>query len=411
MKSPLPAQTSGFFGDVRHLHPHFRFCGEQADALLRVRKELLEYVFALLKEIPYPAPQVSDEAWTALLEALKPHWALPLLYWCAGHAPREVQPPPRVMAFLRGSFQWSRLRSLYMDRQLQELSTAFRQSGVRMIILKGAALGRMVYPDPALRPGSDLDILVRPGEMQHARVVLEKLGYEVAARKFGTDAEALYHHEEYTSTKRGGQNRVVELHWRLHSLGVVQDAGVDDLFEHAVQVSVHGVSFEALHPVDALIHRALNNAFMHDHDLRIIWVFDIFRLAGSFRGAEDWQALQERCVTWNARLAVEVALTLARSWYGLALPGAFEDFSSWPEATEDEIWAWRRITLRRKRLDCMLGAKLFPEAGMLERVWSVIRLLIPPRAVVVESYPVARSWMFPLAYLRRWGRWIRELRE
>jgi len=36
-------------------------------------------------------------------------------------------------------------------------------------VLKGAALSRTIYPDPFLRHGSDIDIMVRSGDVRQAR--------------------------------------------------------------------------------------------------------------------------------------------------------------------------------------------------------------------------------------------------
>lgn len=176
-----------------------------------------------------------------------------------------------------------------------------------------------------------------------------------------------------------------------------------------MQVSADSSTFEALNPVDALIHRALNNAFMHDGDMRLIWIYDILMLAQSLKEPKEWLLLQNRCVAWRARLAVEVALTLARSWYGLRLPDAYANFSTWPAPSAEELDAWNLITLRRKRLDFMIGAHLPHGASFLENVWLTIRLIVPPRTVVVKLYPVRHPWLFPLSYIRRWSRWINKM--
>lgn len=417
MKQTEPAVSASspaaldLFNEVHHLHPNLRFGGEPPDALLALPEELIRYLLALLSGAPQPAPQVDPDEWNKLIIILKAHWVLPLLYWQAGHVPDRMQPSKQVMDVLRGTFQWSRIRTLHMNRQLQQLTAAFRDAGVRMMVLKGPALARMVYPDPALRPGSDLDILVHPKEMMHSKEILAQLGYTCDGRKFGTDVEALNHHEEFTSSEEGEQFRSIELHWKLIRVGILQEIDAENLFDNAVQVSADGVVFEALNPVDALIHRALNNAFMHDSDMRLIWIYDILMLARSLKEPDDWLLLQDRCVVWRARFAVEIALTLARSWYGLRLPDACADFSTWPSPTAEELDAWNRITSRRKRLDFMIGAYLPHDAGFLERIWLTIRLIVPPRSVMVKTNPVPHPWLLPLAYVSRWGRWIKEQRS
>jgi len=415
MKQSAPAASDfshsalDLFKEVRHLHPNLHFCGEPPDAFLTLPDELTGYLFALLSGAPQPTPQVHSDEWTQLIATLKAHWVLPLVYWHVGHVPERMRPPREVMEALRGSFQWSRIRTLLMEQQLQQLTAAFRDGGVRMIVLKGPALGRMVYPDPALRPGSDLDILVHPEDMQQSRVLLKQLGYNCEIRRFGTDLETRNHHEEFESIKNAGHYRAIELHWKLHPFGITQEVGVDELLDRAVHVVSNGITFEALHPVDAFIHRALNNAFIHDQDIRLIWVYDILMLARNLKEPEEWSVLQERCVDWNARHAVELALTLAKSWYALNLPEEFADFSLWPAPSANEIKTWKHITQRSTRLDFMALSYLPSGVTLFKRLWSAVRLIVPPRAVVVKSFPVPHPWLFPLAYIRRWGKWINKL--
>ena len=43
--------------------------------------------------------------------------------------------------------------------------------------MKGTALSRTIYMDPFTRPGSDIDILVKPKDVRRARKALEIAGY------------------------------------------------------------------------------------------------------------------------------------------------------------------------------------------------------------------------------------------
>ena len=52
-------------------------------------------------------------------------------------------------------------------------------AGAAPLVLKGQPLGAFLYGDPALRPAGDLDLLVRPADLDRAAAVLAGRGYEL----------------------------------------------------------------------------------------------------------------------------------------------------------------------------------------------------------------------------------------
>ena len=91
---------------------------------------------------------------------------------------------------------------------------ALSNAGVPVIVLKGAALAATIYPSLAHRPMGDADLLVRPGDRDWARAVLEAIGYRFLPEPrqrfspFGT---------EFTGEMsfRRNERTLVELHWEL----------------------------------------------------------------------------------------------------------------------------------------------------------------------------------------------------
>jgi len=92
------------------------------------------------------------------------------------------------------AFLMQTVRAVREERQVRDIVAAFEEEGVRILALKGFALARMVYPDPATRPGADLDLLALPEQMPLARTILENIGYDCAVKMFDTQ-EKLYKDE------------------------------------------------------------------------------------------------------------------------------------------------------------------------------------------------------------------------
>lgn len=376
-----------------------------------IPEELLTYTRSILRnEVPVP-PKVHSAQWFGLLAALRPHLILPLFYWQISSSPRQSHPPQPTIEELRKEFLASRVSCLRMERQLQEVLDAFGNEGIRALVLRGPALAWSVYPDPALRPSGDLDLLVLPEQMVKARVTLERLGYKCMGKRFEVTRD-FFREEEFLHQKDPRHNLPIDLHWNhweLHAfLMAGRDVRVEDLFQRSRAVETSTLTFETLHPVDALIHSAIHQAIIHRREVRLIWLCDVALLCRGLRRADEWRELQERSVEWHARLAVEMCLNLAQVWLGHRLPGDFQDFSRWPQPSMEEraVWYdgrgshWARLLMQRW---------VSTPSGLLERVHSLFRLLFPHPDMVRLCYPHSPKWLLPVAYIRRWHRWLKEL--
>jgi hypothetical protein len=171
----------------------------------------------------------------------------------------------------QSTLAWSRL-----TRELPELVGALRDAGIRVASLKGLSYGASMYPTPATRPMSDVDLLVAPTDMKIAKGVLTK-------HRFVCEPQLPLHHA--LTFVRGSV--VVDLHhdflgpgrarinfadvWsrtRAHSTswlrGVEQLDPVDELVFHFVHMARDRLRGPLLHVVDAakLMQRADLNASM-----------------------------------------------------------------------------------------------------------------------------------------------------
>jgi hypothetical protein len=393
--------------DARELFPDVQLCGTPENRLDHVPADLVQYVVALLRDQPAKPPESPLQAWRTLLGCLDSHWLNPLLHWKLSACPATSAPPPEIQHQIRLTFLRAQAETIYLSQQIGELQQRFTSAGVPLLILKGPALAWSVYPHPATRPSSDLDVLVLPDTVPAARSLLVELGYACLDRKYDV-AREFYCEELLSPPRQARHHRWIELHWELSPVAALgRTAGVRELFERAVRITGDGIEFEALHPVDALLHRALVNAFHHGRDLRLIWLMDVALLAQQITLLDAWGVLQKRCGVWRARLAVELSLRLACAWIGLQLPAAVADFSAWPQPTPAERHIWDKAIARHTNLLAYLGLYVrsgaIPPAHLVRMGWH---LLFPDPAWMRLKYPPAQGWRLMDAYLRRWRRWF-----
>jgi hypothetical protein len=382
-----------------------KLCGTTDKSHLDLSDELLTYVRSVLQDESPLAPAASLDEWSSLLNFLRANWIIPFVYRKIGSSPQECRPPETITDEMRQDFLISVVRSLHMERQLQEIIEALEEEGVRVLVLRGPALAFSLYEDPAMRPSCDLDLLVLPEQVVQARTILESLGYRCLARDFFRE-ECFIHHEN------PGNKFPVDLHWvhwELHPFFKgSEQVDMLDLFQRGWKVETPTLAFETLHPVDYLIHSAIHLVMIHKNEMRLSWIYDTALLAQHLQVPDDWETLQERCVAWRARLPLEHCLKMAQAWAGLELPEGFDDFSTWARPTEDEAAVWED-TMRHHWVTILLKRSLSNPSLLLKRIPSLLRLLFPHPDMVRYCYPTSSNWLLPISYMRRWLRWIDDL--
>jgi hypothetical protein len=404
-------KASTLKGMMQSIHSNMRLCGTTDESFHDLSDELLTYVRSVLKKESPLAPDASVDAWSSLLDFLQANWIIPFVYRKIGSLSPECRPPETITDEMRQDFLVSCVRSVHMERQLQEIIEAFGEQGVRVLVLRGPALAFSLYPDPAMRPSGDLDLLVIPEQVVQARTILESLGYTCLAKRFET-AKDFFREECFIHQENPGNTFPVDLHWvhwELHPFFTgSEEVGIEDLFQRGWKVETPTLAFETLHPVDYLIHSAIHLVMIHRNEMRLSWIYDTALLARHLQVPDDWKILQERCVAWRARLPLEHCLKMAQVWVGLELPEGFDDFATWPRPTEDEAAVWAD-TMRHHWVTILLKRSLSNPSLLLKRIPSLLRLLFPHPDMVRYCYPTSSNWLLPVSYVRRWFRWVDDL--
>jgi hypothetical protein len=388
---------------IKNVHIDFQLAGAPRNALLNSSKDLFNYILSLLKnELPI-LPDLSLEQWAELLPLLKSHYISPIIYHRVSVLPCELQPPSEVVNQLRIAFFNNRVQCIKIEKQISEISDTFSKRGIRVLFLKGSAMAWSVYPDPVLRAFADIDILVVPESLNSAWEILESLEYKSMEKIFDISKESQIE-ELFAYDNKKEDRLLIELHWDLHCFsGIKNKDTVNDLFSRSIKVKVPSFSIETPDHVDKLIHSALHMFLNHAHDIRLNWIFDIALIAKQLKVPYDWQMLQERSVSWNARYAVELALKMAELWTDFKIPDAFSNFSFWPEPSEVESVNWHNVKLKDKSCLNLLALRMPQNLNCFKKLHYYCRSLFPPAIYIRKKYP-ARP--LPFSYVKYWLKWI-----
>lgn len=134
--------------------------------------------------------ELDSEAGTRIENTLKqnPDWAKvtimaeqlgvqPLLCKHLSESRYAPYVPDEVMLGLQENFRRQSIRSLRMQSLVNQILKTMNQSGIPIILLKGAFLAKWIYKDIALRPMNDIDILCRDQDRDIVKEKMNNIGY------------------------------------------------------------------------------------------------------------------------------------------------------------------------------------------------------------------------------------------
>ena len=132
-----------------------------------------------------------------------------------------------------------------MYGELRNVLNAFRDKKIEVIVLKGAALAETVYPNRALRPMSDIDLLVRKEKLTEVEAKLLDMGYVLQDRAKGKEFYQ-EHHYHWVFSKKPDVN--IEIHWHVKRPTGAFEIDIDELWKSAQSIKVAGVEALILSP-------------------------------------------------------------------------------------------------------------------------------------------------------------------
>ena len=226
----------------------------------------------------------------------------------------------RTLSLLRARCERSRLNEMKLMAELIRISGRFDREGIRVISLKGPALGLTVYGDLSLRTSKDLDLLVPPGDLDAAEQALRRMGYRrIRSIAALTPRQRRYllksqHHFNYVS----GAGVEVELHWKYDESFNVR---FDEVWANRKPVTAFGARVMTLGDEDCFLFLMLHGSRHGWRRLR--WLLDVYEIAR--KNALDWAAIRAAAQARGMTYMLEQTFCLLRMLFGLELPKGMDD--------------------------------------------------------------------------------------
>ena len=327
------------------------------------------------------------EAFTALAIA---EGVAPLLY--SAWKPHGY--PPGLPAGQQARFQQAYLQSagrnlLYLG-ELEKIRQAFAAQHIDCLPLKGAALAGTLYPDPATRPMSDLDLLVHPAQLRPALGVLRRLGYSL---------------ENFTYHAILWGAAPVELHWSLPYAEQPRAQPPEPWFwEQSAGRPRAGAPYAAW-----LLHAIAHLQVQNRGQGRLLNYFDLLRLAQSLGGYYDWPGLHAQAEAFGWGAAYTAALHATARRFPYHFPAAALPSKAAPPAVAGAQTALPAPPSDFSPRDRYTAAA-WQHLDAPTRLQAGFSLLFPGRGYMLWRFRPRPAWLWPLWYPVRWGSLVKGLK-
>jgi hypothetical protein len=302
--------------------------------------------------------------WGGLAAQAEAHGLVPLLLTHLQAA--GVAIPLDVKQQLLGYYMQHAHAARVREQALSDILACFRAAEIDMLVLKGAALAQLVYPQPLLRPMRDVDILVRAADVYRAYALLPQIGFAPppgAHHGLGPD------HHHLTAIKRvaDGFSVSVELHHALH----LNEPGHPRRYE-AFAPTAQSFAFGATTAWTLGREETLWHIYRHAFCMpvayeptRLIWAADLISLVEAWIDELDWERVRSQ---YAAALRVLPLLHSLSPWSEVVLERLKLPVAQLPAGAGDSYQGWPRFPLaaqRAKGVGRILRDSFFPSPWWL----------------------------------------------
>ena len=285
--------------------------------------------------------------------------------------------------------------------RLADLRTVLKAIGVRMLILKGAALAYDLYDEPEHRPRADTDLLIAYEDLPMVRRAMRDLGF---TEQVTSGDEHGLKQLGFSRVDRFGVTHLYDVHWAVANSPLFAEV---IRFEEVVPLPLPTIGANAfgLPRLEALLLACVHRVAHHHDDERLIWLADIALLRSSMTIEEHrrfWHRAAERKVVAVCRRSIEIA----ERWFGGDAAWAAERVLTAEQLAQDEpsrVLLDREVTYGKETL---ANLRALP---WKQRMIRLRQLAFPPPSFMRQAFATQSRVFLPLLYVYRGARGVARL--
>jgi hypothetical protein len=324
----------------------------------------------------FPGQPLDDDQWATVLDAAIRHRITGLLNVATvdGALPTTRAQRGEALSVHRRM----QMRVLALEHQLGNVADVLADSGVELRILKGSAVARLDYTDPAIRSYIDLDILVRAVDIDRAVQLLGAAGFKrtLAEPRPGFDRRF-----DKGTTFVAPAGFELDLHrtFVLGPWGVVMNP--DEMWDESDPVRIGARTFLALSKPYRFLH-ACYHAALGNWPLRLASLRDI---GEQLRSGQDASTVIAIASAWGVQTLVAAAVADSRRLLGTDADDELTTWSRCHRPSKRDV-SWLALHTRTDKTFAAQALATLPVLPWRDRIDYLSALLRPSSAYAAERH-------------------------
>ncbi|NWF98344.1 MAG: nucleotidyltransferase family protein [Nitrospirae bacterium] len=209
---------------------------------------------------------------------------------------------------LNNAYMHSLKNNVLNAEETLKLLDFLQKEKIQAIPLKGSIASEIIFNDSGIYPATDIDILIRPEDMEKSERIILRCGYEKI--RFPEPKDLLSSHYHFIYKK---ENFFLELHWNLVKRYFVVPP--DFWWQEIVTLNYSGIELKSLSPERYIIYTVFR---LFDHCFSPLKFFVLVSgLISKYEKEIDWEKLlfyagyykMERLIVFTLKLLNELYST------------------------------------------------------------------------------------------------------
>ena len=285
-----------------------------------VQKAILSILTARLRNDQAVLINLSLHEWEELVAHGRKQRVILIIYEFLKRG--NIKVPDTVFNKMKLYYRNNALRNIQFERELKILKNILNSAQIQFMLLKGIGLSQYLYQDPALRPSSDIDILVRPLNIVKLDKEMINNGYFFALASSPIEIKAYRLVSHQWPYKRYGSNTFIEVHRLYGPRSRSATIGSDEIWVRSAKISLYKEEYNVMCPEDMLL-------FLVFHSTKEFWedwlqLYDIAAIVTK-NPSLDWNAVVDRANDLHCVKRLHLCIKLISDVFSVNIPSELQD--------------------------------------------------------------------------------------
>jgi len=332
---------------------------------------------------------LSEDSLNSLKHYSKMHRLGPHLGYMLKTYHSDLVAPQALKEFVQVTTQATAIRSLIAQRSLILISRILSKNKIPSIALKGAYLAFHAYPDPALRPLRDIDILVPKQSAIFAYKCLLSAGFTRNQKYPGNLESALLTSHHLPPLLDPSGTLGIEIHSAISHSNEDFEFEADDYFwQNSILKEFSGELVRFPSPIDQLQHLIHHAVVHHIFDNGPLLISDIAYLISTHD--IDWTLFWSQADKRGIVPICTLVLCIVKNQWSNAKVEMLSQnlIQISPDLIEDGLVLMLRDFDTRSTISLKLS---LAESSNQGRIISVLKKFFPAKVYIASMYPVSSS--------------------